>query len=258
WAYELTCNRRVLACRSRPALADQLLRQLTCGISPQVGTRVLAPALAAALRDGPPASLAAALADVDEAWPVIDQVSVVYAREYLRRQSVPSLALLRSRVDVRLPFLDPDYVDAILGLRPRLRLGTRVHRHLIGRFNPALLRIINANTGAPAGANDWHQRLSRKKQQWLRRLFHYERYRHYVDVRAWLRGPLKGAAEIVLLDPRTLDRGLCQPDGVRRLWREHQRGRADHGAAILLLVYLELWMRLFADGEPWRPPDRLP
>ena len=91
-----------------------------------------------------------AFAGVDAAWNVIDQVSCVFVQEYLRRQSVPSLAQLRSRVEVRMPFLDREYVDAVLQLAPTERLGTRVHRHLLARHHPALLRITNANTGAPA------------------------------------------------------------------------------------------------------------
>jgi len=176
----------------------------------------------------------------------------VYAQEYLRRQSVPSLAELRSRVEVRMPFLDPEYVAAVLQLAPEERLGTRVHRHLLRQFNPALLKITNANTGAPAGASDFTQRLYRKFNTALKRYTGHERFKHYVDVPGWLRGPLRPHVESVLLDKRTLTRGIYRADGVRELIEIHMSGRSDHGAALLLLLFLELWHRQFVDGESWR------
>ena len=183
WAYEFTCNRQILACRSQEELKAQLLRQLNFGVPAGEAAR---------------ASLDEAFEGVDPSWHPIDQVSCIYAQEYLRRQSAASLAELRSRVEVRMPFLDADYVDAVLGLPPEQRLGTGVHRHLLAQLNPALLKITNSNTGAPAGASDFVQRLYRKAGILAKRYFRYERYRHYVDVAAWLRGPLHKPVEDVL------------------------------------------------------------
>src|SRR5207249_2394755 len=143
-------------------------------------------------------SLDEAFEGIDPAWHPIDQVTCVYAQEYLRRQSAASLAELRSRVEVRMPFLDAEYVDAVLALPPEQRLGTGIHRYLLSKLNPALLKITNSNSGAPAGASDLVQRLCRKVGILLKKHFGYERYRHYVDVDAWLRGPLRKPVEDVL------------------------------------------------------------
>lgn len=144
WAYEFTCNRQILACRSQADLKAQLLRQLNFGV----------PAGDAARQ-----SLDEAFEGIDPAWHPIDQVTCIYAQEYLRRQSAASLAELRSRIEVRMPFLDADYVDAVLALPAEQRLGTGVHRQLLRALNPALLNVTNSNTGAPAGASDLVQRL---------------------------------------------------------------------------------------------------
>jgi asparagine synthase (glutamine-hydrolysing) len=228
WAYELTCNRQILACRTQAELKAQLLRQLNIGLPADELAR---------------ASLDEAFEGIDPGLHPLDQVSCVYVQEYLRRQSAASLAELRSRVEVRLPFLDAEYVDAVLRLPPAQRLGTGVHRHLLAKFNPALLKITNSNTGAPAGASDFTQRLCRKAGFLMKRCFGYERYRHYVDVPAWLRGPLRKPVEDVLFDERTLDRGLYKPDAIRKL---------QNPEATLLLLYVELWHRMFVDGESWR------
>ena len=206
WAYEFTCNRQILACRTQAELKEQLLCQLNFGL----------PAKELACQ-----SLDEAFNGIDPALHPIDQVSCVYAQEYLRRQSAASLAELRSRVEVRLPFLDADYVDAVLSLPPEQRLGTGVHRHLLRQLNPALLKITNSNTGAPAGASDLVQRLYRKAGLLAKRYFGYERYRHYVDVAAWLRGPLQKPVSEILGDVDT-----------------------QHPEATLLRLYVELWRQM--------------
>jgi asparagine synthase (glutamine-hydrolysing) len=252
WAYELTCNRLILACKTQSELQTQLFRQMSCGLNDDDFDVLLVPELANAIRGSSRGSMDEAFAGVEPALHPVDQITCVYVQEYLRRQSVPSLAELRSRVEVRMPFLDSEYVAAVLQLAPEGRLGTRVHRHLLGRFNPALLRITNANTGAPAGASDVSQRLCRKFNTALKRYTGYERFKHYVDVPGWLRGPLRPHVESVLLDKRTLHRGVYRPDGVRELIEIHMSGRADRGAALLLLLFLELWHRQFVDGDSWR------
>ncbi len=252
WAYELTCNRLILACKTQPELKAQLFCQMCCGLNDDDFATLLVPELADAMRGSSRDSMDKAFDGVEPTLHPVDQVTCVYVQEYLRRQSVPSLAELRSRVEVRMPFLDSEYVAAVLQLTPEGRLGTSVHRHLLGLFNPALLKITNANTGAPAGASDVTQRLYRKVNTALKQYTGYERFKHYVDVPGWLRGPLRPHVESVLLDSRTLDRGVYRPDGVRELIEIHMRGRSDRGAALLVLLFLELWHRQFVDGELWR------
>jgi hypothetical protein len=207
WAYEFTCNRQILACRTQAELKEQLLRQLNFGV----------PAGELARQ-----SLDEAFEGIDPGWHPIDQVTCIYAQEYLRRQSAASLAELRSRIEVRMPFLDDDYVDAVLALPAEQRLGTGVHRQLLRDLNPALLQVTNSNTGAPAGASDLVQRLYRKAGGLAKKYFGYRRYRHYVDVAAWLRGPLKKPVEDVLGEIK------------------------DEPEVTLLKLYVELWRRHFA------------
>jgi asparagine synthetase B (glutamine-hydrolysing) len=186
---------------------------------------------------------------VDPHWPVVDQVSCLYAEQYLPRQCVPSLAQLRSRTEVRLPFLDRDYVEAVLELPPRERLTSAAHRRLLRATNPALLAITNANTLAWAGAPELVQRASRKGFQILAQLFGYEPYRHYVDPAGWLRGPLYEPVRAILLDGAAASGGFFVPAAVRELLEAHRRGRADHSALLLQMAYVELWRRIFLERE---------
>jgi asparagine synthase (glutamine-hydrolysing) len=65
----------------------------------------------------------------------------------------------------------------------------------------------------------------------------------------WLAGPQLDDLESLLLDPLTLKRGLIERDAVRRLFYEHRDGRRDNGDRIWRLLNLEIWQRIFLDGE---------
>ena len=70
-----------------------------------------------------------------------------------------------------------------------------------------------------------------------------------VPVGTWLRGPFWPLVEEFLLGPRARARGLFDPAAVRRLAEEHRRGDAAHGDRLWLLLNLEIWQRVFMDGE---------
>jgi asparagine synthase (glutamine-hydrolysing) len=63
-----------------------------------------------------------------------------------------------------------------------------------------------------------------------------------------LRGPFSGLVDDLVLSPRSLARGLFRPDALQRLAAEHRAG-ANHGQRLWLLANLELWQRIFIDGE---------
>jgi len=65
----------------------------------------------------------------------------------------------------------------------------------------------------------------------------------------WLKGPQLGDLEHMLLEPRSLERGLFKPEVMKRLFAQHRAGRADNGNRIWRLLNLELWQRVFIDGE---------
>src|SRR5712692_322702 len=75
----------------------------------------------------------------------------------------------------------------------------------------------------------------------------------------WLAGPQLDDLEYVLLEPRTLERGLFKGDEIRRLFADHRAGHRDNGNRIWRLLNLEIWQRIFVDGEiPARELDIKP
>lgn len=66
----------------------------------------------------------------------------------------------------------------------------------------------------------------------------------------WLAGPKLDELEHMLLEPRSIERGLFQPEAVQRLFAEHRAKSRDHGNRIWRLLNLETWMRVVIDQEP--------
>lgn len=70
-----------------------------------------------------------------------------------------------------------------------------------------------------------------------------------VPVSDWFRGRFWNVVEEFVLGSRATGRGHFDPDCLRRLAEEHRRGTANHGERLWLLVNLEIWQRIFMDGE---------
>jgi asparagine synthase (glutamine-hydrolysing) len=74
----------------------------------------------------------------------------------------------------------------------------------------------------------------------------------------WLAGPQLGDLEKMLLEPRSMERGLFRSEAVRQLFAEHRAGHRDHGNRIWRLLNLELWHRVFVDQESMSEPGATP
>ena len=66
----------------------------------------------------------------------------------------------------------------------------------------------------------------------------------------WLQGPSLGNLRSLLMEARTLERGLFRAEVLNRLFAEHVAGRRDHGNRIWRLLNLELWFRVCLEAEP--------
>jgi asparagine synthase (glutamine-hydrolysing) len=77
-----------------------------------------------------------------------------------------------------------------------------------------------------------------------------------VPVGDWLRGPLAGLADDLLLDGRTRDRGLLDTGALAATLREHRAG-ADRAAVLWSALVLELWCRTCHDPAPVARPRAL-
>jgi asparagine synthase (glutamine-hydrolysing) len=142
-----------------------------------------------------------------------------YLVELLMKQDQMSMA---ASIESRVPFLDHTLVEHVSALPGRLKLR--------GWQTKAVLR---------AALRDLVPReiLTRRKMGFP------------VPVGRWLRGPFRPIVDEFVLGPRARARGLFDPAALRRLAQAHGTGAAEHGDRLWLLINLEIWQRLFLDGE---------
>ncbi|MEZ4415207.1 MAG: asparagine synthase (glutamine-hydrolyzing) [Gemmatimonadota bacterium] len=70
-----------------------------------------------------------------------------------------------------------------------------------------------------------------------------------VPVGPWLRGPYRAIVEEFVLSDRARSRGLFREEALRTLVAEHDAGAGGHQERLWSLVNLEVWQRIFIDGE---------
>jgi len=67
--------------------------------------------------------------------------------------------------------------------------------------------------------------------------------------RTWLAGRHLDDIEETLLSPRALDRGIFRRSALEIIFRQQRAGAVDHSDRLWRLFNLELWQRIFLDGD---------
>lgn len=143
-----------------------------------------------------------------------------YLVELLMKQDQMSMA---ASVESRVPFLDHELVEHAVSIPSRYKLrGWRTKAVLREALRDVVPREI----------------LTRPKMGFP------------TPVGRWLRGPFQPLLQEFVCGPRPRARGLFDPAVTRRLVEEHRKGTRDHGDRLWLLLNLEIWQRVFLEGEP--------
>ena len=142
-----------------------------------------------------------------------------YMVELLMKQDQMSMS---ASIESRVPFLDHRLVEQVSSIPGRYRLrGMRTKalmRDAVREFVPREI-LTRRKMGFPVPTSEW------------------------------LRGRFWPVVEEFVLSGRALARGHFRPDSLQRLAQEHRAGKADHGERLWLLINLEIWQRIFVDGE---------
>jgi asparagine synthase (glutamine-hydrolysing) len=146
-----------------------------------------------------------------------------YLHELLMKQDQMSMA---ASIESRVPFLDDAVVEHAASLPTSLKTQ--------GWETKAVLRSAVRSLLPP-------QVLTRRKMGFP------------VPVGRWLRHRFWPLVEEFVLSPRAAERKWLRPGAVRRMAQEHQAGQINHGDRLWMLVNLEMWQRIFCEGE--RPAD---
>jgi asparagine synthase (glutamine-hydrolysing) len=132
---------------------------------------------------------------------------------------VDRMSMLNS-LEVRAPMLDHKFIEWVTGLPPEWKLR--------GSSQKYILRKLAERVGVPRAA------LDRPKQGFALPLVH------------WMRNELKDVL-MILLEPRTLQRGYFEADGIRKLMNDHLYGGKVLTGRIWRLLMFELWHRNFLE-----------
>jgi asparagine synthase (glutamine-hydrolysing) len=203
-------------------------------------SRLLTPEAAASAGTGTPDAFSHLLRG--KALTPAECCSYLYLRELHRRFTVPSLELFRTRVDVRLPYVDTAFLKVLLAAPSDWRDTTEIHRSLTASGLPKLLKVRNSNTGADVDATPRVEFVLDKVNTALKRL-HVRGYRHYHDFDVWMRSMLLQNVEVELLAPESRVQAFVPKPVLQELIRETRDGSADRSYLLQILLILELWQR---------------
>ena len=142
-----------------------------------------------------------------------------YLVELLMKQDQMSMA---ASVESRVPFLDHEFVERVVTIPGGFKLR--------GWQTKAVLRAALRDVIPP-------EILTRGKMGFP------------VPVGRWLRGAFRSVVDELVTGERATRRGFLEPAMLRRLAAEHRAGAAEHGDRLWLLANLEIWQRIFIDGE---------
>ena len=129
---------------------------------------------------------------------------------------------MATSIECRVPLLDTRLVELAARMPSRHKIRGRELKHILKRALGSLLpdEILyrkKRGFGAPMGA--------------------------------WIKKELAALTDTLLSEEAVMRRGLFQPHAVRRTLALHQENKADHTDHILSLLNLEVWCRLYIDGQ---------
>lgn len=130
------------------------------------------------------------------------------------------IATMIHSLEGRSPFLDHELAEFAARLPVGYKLRGRTHKHILKQ---ALCNHLPESI------------LYRDKQGFGVPLGH------------WFRHELQPVAYHILLDTRTLQRGILDGEAVKTLLDEHTSGQINHDHRIWELLFLELWFRTYVD-----------
>jgi asparagine synthase (glutamine-hydrolysing) len=184
------------------------------------------------------------------------------------------LALEKSQLTVRSPFLDNDFVRTVFRAPKSYEPSNGdIRLRLIGDGNPVLARM-RTDRGVGGDSGQFYSAVCRAffeftfkaeyaydygMPQWLARIdhffaaFHFERLflgRHkMLHFRVWYRDSLSEYVRQILLDPLTLSRPYIERKGLEAIVLGHLAGDRNYTTEIHKLLTLELLHRLFLDSR---------
>jgi asparagine synthase (glutamine-hydrolyzing) len=152
---------------------------------------------------------------------------------------------MAASVEGRVPFVDHKLIEFVINMPVRYKL----------RWKSQLSRL-RATTKTAARASEWldtNKYLLRKLGSKLLpdSISRRKKLGFPTPLDGWLRDGLMDSARELLLDKRTRERGIFEPQALARLLDSAQNLPYDfYGKKVWMLMNVELWFREFIDAQP--------
>lgn len=171
----------------------------------------------------------------------------------VRRITTCGTEIFRSRIPVRQPFMDADFMDVIRTLPHGWRKRHKFYLAVLKKFAPVSAAAPYQRTMLPATTPFWMNWFSLAAQKGYGRLSSIIggpdllKGKSPSNFPSWFRGVLRPYIEGILLSARTLDRGVLPADAVRDAVRQHMDQERELSSLLGAMLSLELFCRLFID-----------
>jgi hypothetical protein len=254
-AYAFSIRQDELKFIDRADLDRWLWSHLTAFMIGGIGHEVFRPELRETIAALARGSLTDALAESEGFEPTEQRLWHLFVQERLRRETAMSMQMFSSVADIRMPYMDSDFIGVTMRVLPHLKLGDTIQSFILRRRFPEFLDVVNANTGTTPGAGVTRKRMAIGRLRVLSKLG-VAGYQPYERLGLWLRYRLEPFVSTLLLSDRSLDRGLLDARVLRRAIDDHRHRRRNHTFLLMALLIFEIGQRQFVDDDMeklWRP-----
>ncbi|MES1255499.1 MAG: hypothetical protein ABUS56_07825, partial [Acidobacteriota bacterium] len=193
-------------------------------------------------------SLRDVIAHTSDVTAPVDRVWQIFLSARLHRETALSMHMFGCYATVRMPYIDNDVIDTLLGMPASAKLGDELQTDILRRRKPAFLDVVNSNTGARMGAGRIEREVARFRMRVSAKLG-LKGYQPYERLGLWLKRELKPIVDRVLLGDEFFARGLFRPDAVKRVVDEHMTGRGNHTFLLMSLLIFEMGQQMLANPE---------
>lgn len=247
-AYPVMVNPQVYACTNGKEILEYIFNITNMVIRDNVQDKLFTSSFYEQTKNAARKSLEESCEEVSEVLAPADVCIYYYINEHIRRQVVASLEIFRTQIEVRMPYVDEEYMKALLQLPVNQRNRGEIHFDLIKRCMPELIKIPDSNTGAALDAGPMRLLLLDKFNSLMKK-FGVKGFRHYTEFQDWQRKAFKKTTEEILFSTKLLDRDIYNKKYLKAMYENHISGKKNYAHLIGTIVGLELWFQNFVDKE---------
>ncbi|MBC8525479.1 MAG: asparagine synthetase B [Candidatus Cloacimonetes bacterium] len=178
--------------------------------------------------------------------------------EYVRRGTLGGNLVNNLYYETRMPSYDNNLIEFAYRLPIELRKNQFIYRNTFNRMFPKLASIPREGTGLPLNSSELRLKIKTFERKIIKELKKTPVNKiiqklgllvnpNYVDYKRWFRNELREDIEDLILDKRTLSRGIFKKSGIKTLLNEHNYTEKDNSKLIWQIINLEYFFRNFMD-----------